>query len=180
MVVHGIACAIAQVGFDASECLGIFGLSALIGLAQYNVLRQYEGISFDWFTLTTVGVLAGMMGTVAAALIAIGWLPVLYFLIGGVGGSIVGGFQIRLLRPHATDKAFKWWLPANALAGSVFVVIYLSGLPSSLAPAWVVAAVGGIAYGLISGIPLRWLRRNPTVHGTRFGHDGQATPTPAS
>jgi hypothetical protein len=84
-------------------------------------------------------------------------------LLGAVGGTLVGFVQWIVLSDF-TKRAI-WWIGANALAGAaMFSLVFLGEFPilTSL-------AIGTLAAGLITGIPLAWLL-DPIAQKVVFGY----------
>ncbi len=123
-----LAAAVAE-PFASAIVGGSFG--ALVGLAQWGVLRRHIALSHLWATGTAIGWSAGAgLGALILTWVAPneppgGWVWVLF--IGFFAGAVVGGPQRCVLRKF--DPALsQWWVPISSLAWGVFFPGAISGL----------------------------------------------------
>jgi hypothetical protein len=86
------------------------------------------------------------------------YIAVVYGLGAGAGGLVAGAIQTPVLR--GIQRAGPW-LIGNAIgAPFIFPALVLSWFaPENLtvgAPLWLVGLAGGVVYGVVSGLGLRW------------------------
>ncbi len=96
---------------------GSFG--ALVGVAQWLVLRRHLAPSHHWATATTIGwCVGGGLGALILAWIDPGVFPgglTWVLSIGFFAGAIVGIPQRRVLRRFGPALS-EWWVPISSLA----------------------------------------------------------------
>ena len=108
---------------------GSFG--ALVGVAQWLVLRRHLAPSQHWAGATAIG---WCVGASLAALLLIRLAPSVApggftwtLLVGFFAGAVVGVPQHRVLRRFSPALS-AWWVPISSLAWGVFFPGVISGL----------------------------------------------------
>ena len=133
--------------------LGGVAAGAVIGLAQWLVLRQRLSLSPRWIAATAAGMGAGLalsitlLGTATEGMA----LP----LRGLVTGAAIGSAQWLVLRA-STDRAAAW-VPVVALGWALgWIIMRATGI--DLAPGWYVfGAYGALTFQVLTGLALGWL-----------------------
>ncbi|NDJ54653.1 MAG: hypothetical protein GYB68_16420 [Chloroflexi bacterium] len=140
---------------------------ALVGGITWFVVRRVLSIDLPpWILASTLGWVIGLGVVIALNFTAdaAARSPVFDFLIFGMlGGAVVGLAQWPLLRGQV-ERSWFWVLTNAAALGSGWAVANMATLVMQGAPLIALLAsgiVGGIAFGLISGIGLAWLIRQP-------------------
>ncbi|NJM96283.1 MAG: hypothetical protein HC800_02905 [Phormidesmis sp. RL_2_1] len=143
---------------EVSWADGLLG-GALIGLAQWQMLRPYLSPAYPWIMATTLG-----WGALALLNIgAIGWMapgtPNLWFrgvfgiFYGGYVGLALGAIQWLVIR-HQVKQAWRW-MPWNAGAWAVAIALgwLIGGSLRALSHLFVSEVVGlGVAWGVIAAL----------------------------
>ena len=139
---------------------------ALLGLAQYLVLRPYIAKSYDWIINQAVGWVVGF----AIGLLVVQFLSrtALGMLLGFVAfGLIVSLFQYPALRreiPHLAPwviaNVVGWTLGAylSQLAAGAF---FQSALPTTFSGVLVSVGITGLVAGAVTAVALVWIVRQP-------------------
>ena len=133
--------------------LGGVAAGAVIGCAQWLVLRQRLSLSPRWIAATAAGMGAGLalsitvLGTATEGMA----LP----LRGLVTGAAIGSAQWLVLRA-STDRAAVW-VPVVALGWTLgWIIMRAAGI--DLAPGWYVfGAYGALTFQVLTGLALGWL-----------------------
>ena len=133
--------------------LGGVAAGAVIGLAQWLVLRQRLALSPWWIAATAAGMGAGLaLGTalLGTATEGVG-LPVR----GLVTGAAIGIAQFLVLRERTERAAI--WVPVVAGGWALgWLLMRASGI--DLAPDWYVFGAGGaVVFQVLTGLALAWL-----------------------
>lgn len=132
-------------------CLNGALAAAIIGLAQWLVLRRDYGLPARWVLFTVIGGALGVLPAFFLVITLIFGIGVFAVLAGLVSGAIIGGMQWLLLRscPRA-----EWWIAASSAGGGLgalfSVTPIIGGLPLGL-------LLGGALYGYITGRTLERL-----------------------
>lgn len=139
-----------------SAALGGLLAGAVVGVAQWLVLRNYFGIDFTWVLATVSGLALG--NTVGMILIVSGRELSDLILVGAVAGICVGAAQWTLLRERL--KFAGAWVPALAVAWPLgWTTTWSIGVDVSIGYA-VFGAVGALVFAAITGAALVLLLRN--------------------
>ncbi len=139
-----------------SAALGGLLAGAVIGGAQWLVLRRHLGIDATWVVATASGLALG--NTVGAVLTDTGTGIGDLLLIGVVAGIAVGTAQWTLLRERLRYAGF--WIPVLTVAWPLgWTTTWSIGVDVSLGYA-VFGAVGALVFSGISGSALALMVRN--------------------
>lgn len=165
---------------------GFFALAAAGAAAQWLALRRWRPDLVDWPLVTAGGVLAGFPFLSWAFFDPANradWINAILFAL---FPAAIGLAQWSVLRTRASRAG--WWIAASAVGGALFWPIYEAvwrtaralyteypivarhayftfsgyGEPSSaeIVTWFLQGAVGGAAYGAVSGLALLWLLRD--------------------
>lgn len=113
-----------------------------VSVAQWFLLRTHLSQPGKWIPVTTVGWAIGWAigGIIAPA--------ALYRMtIGAVGGTVVGGLQMQVLRQQHIQKAH-WWMVVSIASWTIGWAV-----DNMLLFKW----IGGLVVGLITGFAMLWL-----------------------
>jgi len=143
------------------------GMGIGIGLMQGRAIRGVLGKFAPWFWSCTVGLAVPFLAADIAKAAKWDFAYSLYVSV-AFGGLIVGGWQAFLLRSRFHHTG--WWIVGSAVgwtlaAGMAAVADSLSrshsfrGIWGALAYLGIVTG-GGLILGLVTGLPLVWLRRH--------------------
>ena len=144
---------------ETNLVLGL-GYGAIIGLAQWIVMKKFIPVSSKWILASTIG--TGVPFVVAVILMETGgaadkWIQsefLSWLLIGVSGGLITGMLQINTLKPHFAKAG--WWVFFSALGWGLAWGSQRTGFAAS----WI---LGGVILGVITGIPLLWMIKSPAL-----------------
>lgn len=166
-----------------SQFLELFWISALLGFAQWLILRRYIRHIGNWILASTLGgcIGFGICIIVVSAFKAGAWIstmtPGRWLEVAGVlvnkqvfwnnvlglslMWAVVGIAQWLVLRSHI-ERA-KWWVLASAVGGVVLgvVTVFISAVTHI---AVLATAVGWLGYGAVTGIVLVWLLQERIQH----------------
>ncbi len=133
--------------------LGGVAAGAVIGLAQWLMLRQRLSLSPWWIAATAAGMGAGL--ALSIALLGTAMEGVALPLRGLVTGTAIGIAQFLVLRAR-TDRAAVW-APVVALGWALgWIIMRAAGI--DLAPSWYVfGAWGALTFQVLTGLALGWL-----------------------
>lgn len=170
--------------------------AALVGLAQWLVLRERLPISGLWVLASAVGL--GLPRLLGEIIDRAGFVPGLHAggasqaigvaAVAATGGLLIGLFQVPLLKPHFARTAP--WVVASAIGWGIFsttlrfnplevilrqpidlsfeVSAVLGVLLTALA-VFVSLAVGPLLLAIVTGIGLSWTAKHPADHGRQIG-----------
>jgi hypothetical protein len=175
-----VSAAVSAVGGNAPMhgVLLIVGVleGAILGFAQWLVLRRYIDNADWWILATSAGALiAWVMGLTVSVVMALAYVSTgdgvkTALMLRGVGllgagvGVVMGFSQWLVLKVHIRKAA--WWIFANALAWSLGLTVAFIGAGMISYPSLSLeAAIAGVATGVvmgaiiggITGIALVWL-----------------------
>ncbi len=133
--------------------LGGVAAGAVIGLAQWLVLRQRLSLSPWWIAATAAGMGAGL--ALGIALMGTATDGVALPLRGLVTGAAIGVVQFLVLRARADRAAI--WAPVVAVGWALgWMIMRATGI--DLAPHWYVFGAGGaVMFQVLTGLALGWL-----------------------
>ncbi len=133
--------------------LGGVAAGAVIGLAQWLVLRQRLFLSPWWIAATAAGMGAGL--ALGIALLGTATAGVALPLRGLVAGAAMGSAQFLVLRARSDRAAI--WVPVVALGWALgWIIMRATGI--DLAPHWYVFGAGGaVTFQVLTGLALGWL-----------------------
>jgi serine/threonine protein kinase len=129
----------------------IFGFSfgLIQGTSQGLVIKGMMQRGCWWVALTTIASSLGFfLGNIATG-VTFGGEPVKGAILAGIWGAIAGVPQSLILRSQVSGGS-GWWLTvtiAGATGGAIAIIIPMWGI-----------AIGGIAFGIITGLYLRSIR----------------------
>lgn len=141
----------------AGAAIGGAITGAVVGIAQWLVLRQVLAVNAWWIVATGVGLAAGLgIGTAVAGT---GTDPRALVIRAAITGLLVGGLQWMILRQHVPASGA--WIGATAAAWVIgWLVTRAIGV--DLSRGWTVfGASGALAYAALTGLTLVWLVRRP-------------------
>ena len=128
---------------------------AVVGLAQWLVLRQRRPLSAWWIAATSGGMALGL--ALGVTLFGISTENPALPLRALVTGAAIGGAQMTLLRGWRRE-AFIW--PATVGAGWLIGWLITRAAGVNLEPNWsVFGSTGAWAFQLLTGLALAWLLR---------------------
>jgi hypothetical protein len=133
--------------------LGGVAAGAVIGLAQWLVLRGRLSLSPWWIAATAAGMGAGL--ALGIALLGTAMEGVALPLRGLVTGAAIGSAQFLALREKTGRAAI--WAPVVALGWALgWIIMRATGI--DLAPQWYVFGAGGaVTFQVVTGLALAWL-----------------------
>jgi hypothetical protein len=138
--------------------LGFVVASLAMGGLQLVVLGRRVQPPRTWLALSVLGWTGAVFGSRIATIGLPGSTPVEWVadFVGILGGGFLGLVQLPALA--VDSRAAFLWLASSTLAGPALIGGFL------LAERWdsgeiLTAALGGLTYGLMSGVGLRFLRR---------------------
>lgn len=147
----------------------IWGL--LLGISQWLVLRQRLDRASWWILVTAAGwLLSAGAGVVLKHELGQSVGEVIYSI---VLGFIPGVLQALLLRLHMARA--RWWMRVGhvlffgPLMGEEAAIFSMGLEQGGLGFGIIVAIIGGVVFGITSGLVLIWLLRQPAVVPTQ-GH----------
>ncbi len=142
-------------GDVVSAALGGLLAGAVVGAAQWPVLRHYLGIDATWIVATASGLAFG--NAVGAVLTGAGTSISNLLAIGAVAGTSVGTAQWTLLRERLRYAGI--WVPVLAAAWTLgWTTTWSIGVDLSLGYT-VFGAVGALVFAAITGVTLLFLVR---------------------
>jgi hypothetical protein len=144
----------------------VFG--AVIGTAQWLVLRSHLDRSGWWVLLTLIGWvvfwelnLLNLLGAAAG----IAFIPDILHL--GLFGGLVGSLQWVLLRGRVRGAG--WWVLASVLAG-MFGALVADGVNAALhRDIPLDFLTGSMVGGVVNGVTMMWLLQRPALPKNRAG-----------
>jgi hypothetical protein len=132
-------------------CLNGALAGAVVGLAQWFVLRRDFGMPPRWIGLSALGGALGVLPAVFLVLLMVFGMGMFALVAGALFGAAFGGMQWFALRHYPRAD---WWILANAggaaLCALLAVTPIISGLPLGL-------LLGAALYSLITGRALLWI-----------------------
>ena len=158
--------ATALVGGVTTPVEGVIGgaaTGAVIGLAQWLVLRRRLALTPWWIAATAVGMGVGL--ALGIVLLGTDTAGITLLLRGLVTGASIGIAQFALLR-GSTPRAFVWPFVVACSWAIGWLVTRAGGV--DLAPQWsVFGAAGALTFQLLTGLALAWLLPQATPAGGR-------------
>ena len=158
--------ATALVGGVTTPVEGVIGgaaTGAVIGLAQWLVLRRRLSLTPWWIAATAVGMGVGL--ALGIALFGTDTAGITLPLRGLVTGASIGIAQFALLRGN-TARAFVWPFVVACSWAIGWLVTRAVGV--DLALQWsVFGAAGALTFQLLTGLALAWLLPQATQAGDR-------------
>lgn len=126
---------------------------AVIGAAQWLVLRQWVAVSPLWIAATAAGLGAGLALGIAAFGTGNELVPLL--TRAACAGALIGVLQWMVLRPVVPGSV--WWVLVVAVGWKIgWAVTRAAGI--DLSKGWTVfGSSGAVAFALLSGLALLWL-----------------------
>lgn len=139
--------------YTPALCIGGAFSGAVVGWAQWRILRQQGESGRRWMALSATGTAVGVLPAAGAAIVlTLGW-GIGIALIGAIIGAGLGIGQWFMLQERYEPRA-GWWIAANAGAGAACALLTLAplvrGLPLGL-------LIGALLYGYITGMALLWI-----------------------
>ncbi len=133
--------------------LGGVAAGAVIGLAQWLMLRQRLSLSPWWIATTAAGMGTGL--ALGIALLGTATEGVALPLRGLVTGTGIGVVQFLVLRARAGRAAI--WAPVVAVGWALgWIIMRATGI--DLAPHWYVFGAGGsLMFQVLTGLALAWI-----------------------
>ena len=156
-----------------SAALGSLLAGAVVGGAQWLVLRNYLGIDVIWVPATVSGLALG--NTVGVVLTNSGRGIGDLIVVGGIAGIAVGTAQWTLLRERLRFAGA--WVPVLAVAWPLgWTTTWSIGVDVSIGYA-VFGAVGALVFTAITGASLVFLVRRPSrIQVTVSSEKGSRSP----
>ncbi len=154
-----------HIGLALIESAAVFLLPGLlIGTTQWLVLRQLFARVGWWVASTTVGTLGGAMALAAIFGISVGQAGqetgAGFIVAAAAGGCVLGAAQWFVMRRCIPNAC--WWVWGSAIATCLGVVLFAfasrDGVLGVLGTA-AAGAIGGAAYGVMTGFVLLFLLR---------------------
>ena len=140
-----------------SAAIGGATAGAIIGAAQWLVLRQSIGVGASWIAATGSGLALGL--AVAVALFGTGTVGGQLVIRALIVGAVVGFMQWLILR-HYVSMAWVWVLAVAVCWAVGWIVTRAAGV--DLARGWYVFGLSGAAvFVALTGTVLIWLLRHP-------------------
>lgn len=158
------------VGIGGAQFLVGAGMGTGVGLMQARVVRRIISKSALWICSCAVGLGLPFLITDISKVAGVR-IPYSLFVAITVGGLIIGGWQMLILRSHArragswmVASALGWTLAAgtSAVADSLPRSHFLRGIWGAVAYLGIVTG-GGLVLGLVTGVCLVWMLRGESV-----------------
>jgi hypothetical protein len=159
------------VGIGGAQFLVGAGMGAGVGLMQARIIRRIINKSVLWICSCTVGLGLPFLITDVSKVAGL-QIPYSLFASITVGGLIIGGWQMLILRSHVVRRTGSWmvasalgWTLAagtSAVADSLPRSHVLRGIWGAVAYLGIVAA-GGLILGLVTGPCLVWMFRGESA-----------------
>lgn len=164
------------VGVGGAQFLVGAGMGTGVGLLQARIVSRITGKAVLWICSCTVGLGLPFLFTDVSKFVGLR-IPYSLFAAITVGGLIIGGWQMFILRSHVRKTGS--WMVASAVgwtlaAGTAAVADYLPrshflrGIWGAVAYLGIVAA-GGLILGLVTGGCLAWLLPGESAGGQFVG-----------
>ena len=154
-------------------------VGAMVGVAQWVVLRRLIAGAGGWIAASAFG---AVVGTAAVGLflnlLSWAWAPwsVGWLATGASGGAAVGAVQWVVLRRAVGGAG--WWVLASAAAASAGAIPYylLTLGDDGICRVTAGGTIAGVAYGAITGVACLLLKRR-SLGGTSFAGIGRGNAT---